>query len=146
MKCETRKSTLAHHWLCTQLLPSNPIYMYHPLLSDMHVALLFLELTFQLQLQVCHYNIVIISESGDIGHFPSVDTLPSNGTWPYIFTLSLQPHHHFNVTITAYNSYGTVFTSIAISKSHYITHVVFIPLQPFPLSLSPTFSIQVHMM
>ena len=72
---------------------------------------------------MCHYHIVITAESGDIECLLVMDVLPSNGTLPYTIILSLQPNHHFNVTITAYNSYGNVSCSISISKSHLTSQV-----------------------
>ena len=70
----------------------------------------------QLQIGACFYNVVILSESGDLENL-EMNVLLSNGTC--LFKLVLKPNHHFNVTFIAYNNYGNATSSIAVSKSQY---------------------------
>ena len=45
-----------------------------------------------------------------------VKVVSSNATSPYTFILSLQPNHHFNITIIAYNSNGNISFNTSLSK------------------------------
>ena len=59
---------------------------------------------------------VIVSKQ-DVFTIPPLQSFPSLYKDQYTITVSLPPNKHFNLTITAYNGYGNISTTVAISKS-----------------------------